>query len=147
MYLSSPKAKRVEFRPPDPLTNPYLGFSAMLMAGLDGIKRGLKPGNPDGSFVQKVPLVGYTSDTKAEITAKGKKLTLAPRTDYVASSRRYIDEVKVPATDIVFVGYGIVAPGAISHRPEVHFRHRLYRGQHPWCPQYQDCDPFVGGTP
>ena len=46
MYLASPKAKRVEFRPPDPLTNPYLGFSAMLMAGLDGIKRGLKPGEP-----------------------------------------------------------------------------------------------------
>ena len=46
MYLSSPKAKRVEFRPPDPLTNPYLGFSALLMAGLDGIKRGLKPGSP-----------------------------------------------------------------------------------------------------
>ena len=46
MYLSSPKAKRIEFRPPDPLTNPYLGFSAMLMAGLDGIKRNLKPGAP-----------------------------------------------------------------------------------------------------
>ena len=46
MYLSSPKAKRVEFRPPDPLTNPYLGFSALLMAGLDGVKRGLKPGAP-----------------------------------------------------------------------------------------------------
>jgi glutamine synthetase len=46
MYLSSPKAKRVEFRPPDPLTNPYLGFSALLMAGLDGVKRGLQPGEP-----------------------------------------------------------------------------------------------------
>jgi glutamine synthetase len=46
MYLASPKAKRVEFRPPDPLTNPYLGFSAMLMAGLDGVKRGLKPAAP-----------------------------------------------------------------------------------------------------
>ena len=46
MYLASPKAKRVEFRPPDPLMNPYLGFSALLMAGLDGIKRGLKPGEP-----------------------------------------------------------------------------------------------------
>jgi len=46
MYLASPKAKRIEFRPPDPLTNPYLGFSALLMAGLDGIKRGLKPGKP-----------------------------------------------------------------------------------------------------
>jgi len=46
MYLSSPKAKRVEFRPPDPLANPYLAFSAMLMAGLDGVERGLKPGDP-----------------------------------------------------------------------------------------------------
>jgi glutamine synthetase len=46
MYLASPKAKRIEFRPPDPLTNPYLGFSALLMAGLDGVKRSLKPGAP-----------------------------------------------------------------------------------------------------
>ena len=46
MYSSSPKAKRVDFRPPDPLANPYLAFSAMLMAGLDGIERGLDPGAP-----------------------------------------------------------------------------------------------------
>ena len=37
MYSNSPKAKRVEFRPPDPASNPYLAFAAMLMAGLDGI--------------------------------------------------------------------------------------------------------------
>jgi Zn-dependent M28 family amino/carboxypeptidase len=73
-------------------------------------KMGLKPGNPDGTYIQKVPLVGYTSDTKTEITAKGKKLALTPRTEYVAASRRYTAEVKVPASDIVFVGYGIVAP-------------------------------------
>jgi glutamine synthetase len=46
MYLSSPKAKRIEFRPPDPMANPYLAFSALLLAGLDGIERGLKPGDP-----------------------------------------------------------------------------------------------------
>jgi glutamine synthetase len=46
MYLASPKAKRVEFRPPDPMANPYLAFPAMLMAGLDGIERGLQPGDP-----------------------------------------------------------------------------------------------------
>jgi glutamine synthetase len=43
MYSESPKAKRVEFRPPDPTSNPYLTFSAILLAGLDGIKRGLLP--------------------------------------------------------------------------------------------------------
>ena len=37
MYSASPKAKRVEFRPPDPAANPYLAFAAMLMAGLDGV--------------------------------------------------------------------------------------------------------------
>jgi glutamine synthetase len=41
---SSPKGKRVEVRFPDPLCNPYLGFAAMLMAGLDGIKNKLDPG-------------------------------------------------------------------------------------------------------
>jgi glutamine synthetase len=43
MYSDSPKAKRVEFRPPDPTCNPYLTFSALLMAGLDGIKQGILP--------------------------------------------------------------------------------------------------------
>jgi glutamine synthetase len=46
MYSESPKAKRVEFRPPDSAANPYLAFAAMLMAGLDGIEHGLEPGTP-----------------------------------------------------------------------------------------------------
>src|SRR5437764_4346750 len=46
MYSASPKAKRVEFRPPDPSANPYLAFAAMLMAGLDGIQNKLDPGEP-----------------------------------------------------------------------------------------------------
>ncbi len=43
-WTNSPKAKRVEVRFPDPLANPYLGFAAMLMAGLDGIKNRIDPG-------------------------------------------------------------------------------------------------------
>ncbi len=46
MYSASPKAKRVEFRPPDPSCNPYLAFAAMLMAGLDGIENKIDPGQP-----------------------------------------------------------------------------------------------------
>ena len=46
MYSSSPKAKRVEFRCPDPSCNPYLAFSAMLMAGLDGIQNRIMPPSP-----------------------------------------------------------------------------------------------------
>ena len=45
-YSSSPKARRVEFRAPDPSCNPYLAFSAMLMAGLDGVKRKIEPPKP-----------------------------------------------------------------------------------------------------
>ena len=45
MYSHSPKAKRIEFRCPDPATNPYLAFAAMLMAGLDGIKNKIDPGD------------------------------------------------------------------------------------------------------
>ena len=46
MYSASPKAKRVEFRPPDPSANPYLAFAAMMMAGLDGVTNKLDPGEP-----------------------------------------------------------------------------------------------------
>ena len=46
MYSASPKAKRVEFRPPDPSANPYLAFAAMMMAGLDGVMNKIDPGEP-----------------------------------------------------------------------------------------------------
>jgi glutamine synthetase len=46
MFSTNPKLKRLEFRPPDPSCNPYLAFSAMLLAGLDGIQNRIEPGQP-----------------------------------------------------------------------------------------------------
>ncbi|HET6204883.1 MAG TPA: type I glutamate--ammonia ligase [Planctomycetota bacterium] len=46
MYFTTPGAKRIEFRPPDPSSNAYLTFAAILMAGLDGIEKKLDPGEP-----------------------------------------------------------------------------------------------------
>jgi glutamine synthetase len=46
MYSASPKAKRLEFRPPDPASNPYMAFAAQMMAGLDGVQNKIDPGQP-----------------------------------------------------------------------------------------------------
>jgi glutamine synthetase len=46
MYSNSPKAKRLEFRCPDPTANGYMAFAALLMAAIDGIKNKIDPGQP-----------------------------------------------------------------------------------------------------
>ncbi len=46
MFSQSPKAKRLEFRPPDPSCNPYITFAALMMAGLDGVQNRIDPGEP-----------------------------------------------------------------------------------------------------
>jgi glutamine synthetase len=55
LYSKSPKAKRLEFRCPDPSCNPYLAFAAMLMAGLDGIKNKIDPGEPVDKNIYDLP--------------------------------------------------------------------------------------------
>ncbi len=54
-YSQSPKAKRLEFRCPDPSANPYLAFSAMLMAGLDGIQNKIEPPDPVDKDIYDLP--------------------------------------------------------------------------------------------
>ncbi len=56
MYHEAPKTKRIEFRSPDPAANPYLAFSALMMAGLDGIKRELDPGEPLDADIYELPV-------------------------------------------------------------------------------------------
>ncbi len=55
MYSPSPKAKRVEFRCPDPSCNPYLAFSAILMAVIDGIQNKINPGDPLDKDIYDLP--------------------------------------------------------------------------------------------
>jgi glutamine synthetase len=55
MYHEAPKTKRIEFRTPDPTANPYLAFSALMLAGLDGIKRKLDPGEPLDADIYELP--------------------------------------------------------------------------------------------
>ena len=70
MYSPSPKAKRIEFRSPDPSANPYFAFSAMLMAGLDGIENKIHPGEAldkdiyslSPEELKEVPHVPHTLD-------------------------------------------------------------------------------------
>ena len=52
---SNPKAKRIEFRFPDPSANPYLAFSALLLAGLDGIKNKIEPPAPIDKDIYELP--------------------------------------------------------------------------------------------
>ncbi len=55
VYSKSPKAKRIEFRAPDPTCNPYLCFAALLMAGLDGIQNRIDPGEPMDKDLYELP--------------------------------------------------------------------------------------------
>ena len=71
---------------------------------------GLAPGNPNGSYIQPVPLVGTTSVIDTRITIGGKTTTPRPLEDIVAWSLRADTLVTVAPSDIVFVGYGVVAP-------------------------------------
>src|ERR1700679_2486552 len=53
---------------------------------------GLKPGNPDGTYLQKVPLAGITSKSQTDIAVKGRRLALIDKKDYIALSSRYVPQ-------------------------------------------------------
>jgi glutamine synthetase len=54
-FSESPKAKRIEYRPPDPSANPYLCYTALLMAGLDGVLNKIEPGEPMDKNLYELP--------------------------------------------------------------------------------------------
>src|SRR5829696_4799517 len=73
-------------------------------------RMGLEPGNPDGTYTQEVPLVGITSTWTASVDVKGRTIRMRFPDDYAPASLRIEPETKVERSEIVFVGYGVVAP-------------------------------------
>src|SRR5215467_9396595 len=73
-------------------------------------KIGLKPGNTDGTYVQKVPLVGITPTPAPLLFSKGKQELTLKWKDDVAWSKHVADTASIDKSDLVFVGYGVVAP-------------------------------------
>jgi hypothetical protein len=71
---------------------------------------GLQPGTPTGSFVQKVPLYGTRSRGTFTITASGKDIPMSPVGDFVLWSNLPEKRIEVRDSDLVFAGYGVVAP-------------------------------------
>ncbi|MDX1995764.1 MAG: type I glutamate--ammonia ligase [bacterium] len=105
MYSKSPKAKRIEFRAPDPAANPYLAFSAMLLAGLDGILNKIHPG--EGTDVDlyeagiQTPTVPGSLGAALQALADDHEFLLAGGVfskDYIEG---YIDLKQVGEADVV----------------------------------------------
>jgi Zn-dependent M28 family amino/carboxypeptidase len=71
---------------------------------------GLEPGNPDGTYIQNVDLIGYESRPTVAFTAGGRTIPARFPNEYVASSRHDRPKTTVENSEIVFVGYGVVAP-------------------------------------
>ncbi len=71
---------------------------------------GLKPGNPDGTYVQKVPFVGAQAKAELSFSVGGNAIELKERDDFQASSTRQVPDIRIENSELVFVGYGVVAP-------------------------------------
>jgi len=121
VYSATPKAKRVEFRPPDPSCNPYLAFAAMLMAGLDGVQNQIDPGEPvdkdlydlppeEAALIKQVPgsLAEALDALEAdyEFLLKGDVFTEDVITTWIAYKRQNeVDEVRLRPHPQEFVLY------------------------------------------
>jgi glutamine synthetase len=94
MYSPDPKAKRVEFRCPDPAANPYLCFAAMLMAGLDGVQRRINPGDPIDKNLYDLPPEEMARVPKAPGT-------LDEALDALESDHKFLMEGNVFTQDVI----------------------------------------------
>ncbi len=93
-YSDSPKARRIEFRAPDPTCNPYLAFAAMLMAGIDGVKKRIEPPPP-----LDVDIYELTAEEKAHI--RGTPGSLAESLDALEADHAFLLEGGVFTPDVI----------------------------------------------
>ena len=93
-WVSSPKARRIEVRFPDPTANPYLGFAAMLMAGLDGIKNKIHPGDAADKDLYDLP----AEEAKAIPTVAS---TLSQSLDALEADKDFLTEGGVFTEDMI----------------------------------------------
>jgi Zn-dependent M28 family amino/carboxypeptidase len=70
----------------------------------------LRPGNPDGSYIEAVALAGIRGTATGSFTAGGQTITLEFPKDAVALTERFLPDVAVKDSEMIFVGYGVVAP-------------------------------------
>lgn len=120
MYSNSPKAKRIEFRSPDPAANPYVAFAAMLLAGLDGIKNKLDPGQPtdenlyhmEEKRLSKIPHAPHDLNGALDALEKdhafllqGDVFTQGYLDDYIAVKREEVAEERKRPTPHEFFKY------------------------------------------
>ena len=94
MYSTDPKTKRVEFRSPDPAANPYLAFSACLMAGLDGIKHKILPPEPVDKDI-------YELDGEEKAKIKSVPGSLAESLDALEKDHAFLLEGGVFTEDVI----------------------------------------------
>jgi len=119
-YQRDPKTMRMEFRPPDGTMNPYLAFAAMLMAGLDGVKRKIDPGDPLTVNLEELPqkeLAGIhrlpTSLNKAlnalekdyQFLLQGGVFTEDLLDNWIKLKRKEVDEIRIRPTPFEFESY------------------------------------------
>ncbi|MDD5216695.1 MAG: type I glutamate--ammonia ligase [Candidatus Omnitrophica bacterium] len=94
MYSASPSAKRVEFRAPDPSANPYIVFAAMLMAGLDGIRNKIDPGQPIDKNI-------YDLSPEEKVNIKNVPGSLAEAIDALEKDHAFLLEGDVFTKDVI----------------------------------------------
>ncbi|KAA8722484.1 type I glutamate--ammonia ligase [Corynebacterium spheniscorum] len=90
---SNPKAKRIEFRAPDPSGNPYLGFAAMMMAGLDGIKNRIEPHAPVDKDLYELPPEEAASIPQAPTSLEASLAALAEDNDFLTEGDVFTDDL------------------------------------------------------